>query len=265
MRDGSRSVRTAVLAIAFGAASVMAEPATTPSPVPTTGRAGPVVAAPRVAIEPAPFTATYRMLRNSIIIAEARFQLARDGEDGWTFTSETKPAGLVALLRHDLIVEHSAFRLGGDLRPIPLHYTYEHKGSDKDRDGRYAFDWQGQRVTGTFRGKPIDLPLARGTLDPLTLRLTVGLDLARGTLLDAYDVVERRQVHRYRLERLAPQRIRVPAGEVDVVGVVRRSEDGTKTTRFLYAPANNWTPAFMEQAETDGATYRLELLSFERG
>lgn len=210
-----------------------------------------------------PFAAEFRMLRDGMHIADARFVLARDGEDGWTFMSETRPAGLVALLRSDVIVELSAFRMGAE-RPIPLHYRYEHRGSSKDRDGRYAFDWQREKLTGTFRGKPVDLPLQRGTLDPLTLRLAVGLDLARGTLLPSYAVVERRHLQQYELAALAPQRIRLPVGELDVVGVARTSDDGTKTTRFLYAPANNWAPAFMEQAETDEATYRLELVSFTK-
>lgn len=210
-----------------------------------------------------PFEAEFRMLRDGMHIADARFVLARDGEDGWTFMSETRPAGLIALLRSDVIVEHSAFRMGAE-RPIPLHYRYEHRGSSKDRDGRYAYDWQREKVTGVFRGKPVDLPLARGTLDPLTLRLAVGLDLARGALQPSYAVVERRQLRRYDLTALAPQRLRLPAGELELVGVVRTSDDGAKTTRFLFAPANNWAPALLEQAEADEATYRLELVSFKR-
>ena len=218
---------------------------------------------PAAGVALVPFEAEYRMLRDGMHIADARFVLARDGEDGWTFMSETKPAGLVALLRSDVIVEHSAFRMGAE-RPIPLHYRYEHRGSNKDRDARYAYDWQSERVTGVFRGKPVDLPLQRGTLDPLTLRLAVGLDLARGALQPSYAVVERRHLRQYDLAALAPQRIRLPAGELDVVGVARSSDDGTKTTRFLFAPGNNWAPALMEQAETDEATYRLELTSFVR-
>lgn len=254
-------VITTVRALALGAAAfgVLAAGAAESDLLP---KARPAAGAP-APFELAPFEAEFRMLRDGLHIADARFTLARDGEDGWAFTSETKPAGFIALLRKDVIVEHSAFRMGAE-RPIPLHYRYEHRGSSKDRDGRYAYDWQRARVTGVFRGQPIDLALERGTLDPLTLRLTVGIDLARGTLLPSYAVVERRQTRLYELAPLAPQRIRTPAGELDVVGVQRRSEDGTKTTRFLYAPANNWAPALMEQAETDEATYRLELVSFTR-
>lgn len=214
-----------------------------------------------VAPGPQPFVASYRMIRDGTHIADARFELKRDQEDGWTFSSETKAAGLIALFYRDTIVEHSAFRMG-DAGPIPLAYRYEHRGSSKDRDGRYAFDWQKERVTGTFRGKPVDLPLARGTLDPLTLRLAVGLDLARAALPVAYAVVERRQTRRYELAQLPPQRIRTPYGELEVRGVVRSSDDGAKTTRFLYAPSLGWAPALLEQSETDEATYRLELVTF---
>jgi len=211
----------------------------------------------------APFEANYRLQRDGMHIADARFVLARDGEDGWTFMSETRPVGLIALMFRDVIVEHSAFRLGAE-RPIPLHYRYEHRGSSKDRDGRYAFDWQKERVTGVFRGKPVDLALARGTLDPLTLRLTVGLDLSRGALLPSYSVVERRAIREHQLAATPAQKVRVPLGELEVVGVSRQSEDGAKTTRFLYAPSLGWAPVLMEQAEADEPTYKLELVTFTR-
>jgi hypothetical protein len=249
-RFASTTLAALLSAIASGGAPIAA-------PLPAAVPAAPI------AVVLTPFEATYSLERDGMHIADARFVLARDGEDGWTFMSETKPAGFIALLRSDVIIELSAFRMGAE-RPIPLHYRYEHHGSNKDRDARYAYDWQKERVTGTFRGKPVDLPLARGTLDPLTLRLTVGLDLARGALLSNYSVVERRTTREYRLTALPPQRIRVPFGELAVVGVSRQSEDGTKTTRFLYAPAEDWAPVLMEQSETDEATYRLELVSFRR-
>lgn len=214
-------------------------------------------------IGPEPFAADYKMVRNGTHIADAHFVLARDGEDGWTFSSQTAAAGVIALFYRDSILEHSAFRMGSE-RPIPLSYRYEHHGSSKDRDARYGFDWQRERIVGTFRGKPLDLPLVRGMLDPLTLRLAVGFDLARGVVPASYSVIERRRIHEYRLTALPPQRIRIAAGEFDVQGVVRSSEDGTKTTRFLYAPALNWAPVLLEQSETDEATYRLELVKFTR-
>lgn len=220
-------------------------------------------AEPAGAIGPVPFEATYKMVRDGSHIADARFVLAPDGEDGWTFSSHTSAVGLIALFYRDTIVEHSAFRMGSE-RPIPLSYRYEHRGSSKDRDARYGFDWQRERVTGAFRGKPVDLPLVRGMLDPLTLRLAVGYDLARGVVPASYSVVERRQVREYKLTALPPQRIRIEAGEFDVQGVVRSSDDGTKTTRFLYAPVLDWAPVLLEQSETDEATYRLELVKFTR-
>ena len=210
---------------------------------------------------PVPFAAEYRLMRDGMHIADAHFVLSRDDEDGWIFQSETKPAGVAALLLSDVIVERSSFRMGAE-HPIPLSYRYEHRGSSKDHDAHYAFDWQREHIDGVYRGKPVDVALTRGTLDPLTLRLAVGLDLARGALPTEYSVIERRQVKQYLLTALTPLRIRVPAGEYDVQGVARASDDGTKTTRFLYAPALDWAPVLMEQSETDEATYRLELVKF---
>lgn len=206
---------------------------------------------------PAPFVAEYKLMRNSMHVADSRFELSRDAEDGWTLTSTTEPVGLLAMLVDD-IVETSTFRFG-ESGPIPLHYRYEQRGSKKDRSERYAFDWAKGRVSGTARGQPVELEVPRGTLDPLLLRIAVGEALAADRLAKSYAVVERSKLRDYAVTRLAAGPVKVPAGTLQVEGVERVSEDGRKTTRLLFAPSLGWLPVVIEQAEKDKPTYRLEL------
>ncbi len=207
---------------------------------------------------PAPFVAEYQVLRGSMHIADARIELSRDDEDGWTLRSVTEPIAFFRLITDDIIVETSTFRFG-ETGPIPLHYHYEQRNSSKDRDERYAFDWAGGRAVGTARGQPVELAVPRGTLDPLLLRIAVGEALARGTLAQAYSVVERSKLHNYAVARTPLKRVKLPAGEFEVQGVARVSEDGRKTTRLEYAPELDWLPVVIEHSETDKPTYRLEL------
>lgn len=207
---------------------------------------------------PAPFVADYRVLRGSMHIADARIELNRDSEDGWTLRSTTEPVAIFRLITDDVIVETSTFRFG-EAGPIPLHYHYEQRNSNKDRDERYAFDWAGGRVTGIARGQKVELAVARGTLDPLLLRIAAGDALARGALAKSYAVVERGRLRDYAVARMALSTIKVPAGEFEVEGVARVSPDGRKTTRLRYAPALNWLPVVIEHAEQDKPTYTLEL------
>ena len=210
------------------------------------------------AAAPAPFVADYRMSRNSLHIANARFELSKDAEDGWTLRSTTEAVGLLRLVTDDSVVETSTFRIG-ESGPIPLHYHYEHRNSKKDRDERYAFDWAAGKVTGTARGQPVDLIVPRGTLDPLLLRIAVGDALARGVLPKSYAVVERSKLRDYAITRTKPGPLKVPLGTFEVQGVERVSEDGKKTTRLEYAPALGWLPVVIEHREKDKPTYRLEL------
>ena len=211
----------------------------------------------------APFAAEYRVARDDLHIADDRFTLTRDGADSWTLVSETKPYGLIALLRSDVITETSAFRFGAD-GAVPLSYKYLHTGTSKDRNAHYEFDWTAGRASGVFRGNPVDLAIPHGTLDPLLLRIAVGLDLGRDAIEPAYQVVERRALREYKLTQLPAVHVKVLAGEFDVVGVERVSEDGKKTTRFLYAPSLDWLPVLMEQREQDEATITLELSKLTR-
>lgn len=207
---------------------------------------------------PAPFVAEYRMLRGSMHIADARFELSKDAEDGWTLRSTTKPVGWARLLTDEEVVETSTFRYG-ERGPIPLHYTYEQRNSKKDRDERYAFDWAAGRVSGTSRGAQLDLEVSRGTLDVLLLRIAVGDALERGALASSYAVVERGKLQHYAVSRTEPKQTKLPAGTYELQGVERVSEDGKKTTRLEYAPVLGWLPAVIEQREKNKPTYRLEL------
>ena len=212
---------------------------------------------------PAPFVAEYRVLRGSLHIADARMELSRDDEDGWTLRSVTEPVAFFRLITNEVVVETSTFRFG-ETGPIPLHYHYEQRNSKKDRDERYAFDWAGSRMIGTSRGKPVEMAVPRGTLDPLLLRIAVGDALAHGALAQVYSVVERSKLRNYSVARTALARVKLPAGEFEVQGVARVSEDGRKTTRLEYAPALDWLPVVIEQAEIDKPTYRLELTKVTR-
>ncbi len=212
---------------------------------------------------PAPFVAEYQVLRGSMHIADARMELSRDDEDGWTLRSVTEPVAIFRLITDDIVVETSTFRFG-ETGPIPLHYHYEQRNSKKDRDERYAFDWAGGRVVGTARGQPVELAVPRGTLDPLLLRIAVGEALARGVLATSYAVVERSKLRDYAVKRTLTAKVKVPAGTFELQGVERVSEDGRKTTRLEYAPALDWLPVVIEHRETDKPTYRLELVKVVR-
>lgn len=208
--------------------------------------------------QPSPFVADYRVLRGSMHIADARIELGRDAEDGWTLRSTTEPVAFFRLITDDVVIETSTFRFG-EAGPIPLHYHYEQRHSKKDRDERYAFDWAAGRVTGTVRGEQFELAVPRGTLDPLLLRIAVGDALARAALASSYAVVERGKLRDYAVARTPVSTVKVPAGEFEVEGVARVSEDGRKTTRLKYAPALDWLPVVIEHAELDKPTFRLEL------
>ena len=213
--------------------------------------------------QPSPFTADYRMLRGSMHIADARIELSRDAEDGWTLRSTTEPVAIFRLITDDIVVETSTFRFG-ETGPIPLHYHYEQRNSRKDRDERYAFDWAAGKATGTSRGQTLDLAVPRGTVDPLLMRIAVGDALARGVLAKDYSVLERGRLRNYAVTRTPPATLKTPAGTYELEGVERVSEDGRKTTKLEYAPALDWLPAVIEHREKDKATFRMELTKVAR-
>jgi hypothetical protein len=219
--------------------------------------AGPATAAPT------PFRAEFAVYRGSVRIATSTFHLDRAPEGVWRFESETTPAGLVALLRADHIIETSLFRQTPDGLE-PLQYGYLHRGSSKDRNQSLTFDWSAGRVRGAVRGQPVDAGVPRGTLDRLLVQIAAGLDLARGALPPAYMVFDRHELKRFALTPKGEEKLEIASSGYDTVLLERVSEDGKKTTAIWYAPALDWAPVRLEQRDEGEAVIRLEPVKFER-
>jgi hypothetical protein len=215
------------------------------------------------AATPTPFRAEFAVYRGSMRVATTTFHLDRAPEGVWRWESETKAAGLVALLRADHIIETSLFRLTPQGLET-LQYGYLHRGSDKDRDQAVVYDWDKRLARGTVRGKPFEVAVPVGTLDRMGVQLAAGLDLARGALPAGYTVLDRRELKPFVLVDKGPRTIDTGSGKFETVLLERHSEDGKKVTAIWYAPSLAWAPVRFEQRDADDPVIAMELEKFER-
>lgn len=210
------------------------------------------------------FRAHYSAHKGSFRIAESVVELQRTGVEQFVYRSETRPVGLLAVFRDDVVTERSVLTLHrGRLRP--LRYSYIHKHSKKDRDVTLQFDWSERQVANTAKGHTWTMPVPEGTLDKFTVRLAVMRDLAAGTQPPLeYDIADGGKLKHWRFALLGRERVETPAGVFEAVKLQRlRERDVDRETYMWCAPELGYMLVRLEHIDEDGARYHLELEGIE--
>lgn len=203
-----------------------------------------------------PFTAEYEVNRGSLHIANTTFSLRATDSGGYVYQSVTRPVGLIALFRDDVITESSSFIVQGDgLRPV--RFAYRHDGSDKNRGQTLEFDWSSGIAHSDYRGDRSVIKLAPGMLDRFLVQLALMRDLAVDELPAEYRAIDRGLVKTYKLLQTGAASVKTPAGTFETV-VVQREDDG-KALLFWCAPELGYLPVKMEQREPDKSTITMKL------
>jgi hypothetical protein len=181
--------------------------------------------------------------------SEIRFEpLVGVGEARYRFTNRSTPHGLAALFLPGVITQRTTFAMGPDgLRP--LDYSLEDGGKSTARDVRLAFDWTRGRVTGVAENQPVDLALANGTQDALTVGLQVRWLLQQGRSPQRLVMVEKTKAKDYDYAFEKRERLQTALGPVDTVVWSSRRPGSDRVTRTWYAPAYGYVAVKAEQVD----------------
>ncbi|HEX7342277.1 MAG TPA: DUF3108 domain-containing protein [Rhodanobacteraceae bacterium] len=184
-----------------------------------------LAASPQIVTAPAPFTATYQVLRKGSPLGTSTLTLTRNTDGTWTFRSRMKAEhGLAAMLggRVDIM---STFRQHAD-RIESLHYVYElHTAfSNKQRD--VTVNWQANTVdVHTSKGRNFHYPPQPGLVDPNTLVLALGRAVIAGQTQITLPVATKDNVQQQTFVVRDKQTLTVPAGSFTTVRVDRTHDN----------------------------------------
>lgn len=209
---------------------------------------------------PPDFTATYSFTHSGLTIAASTVSLVRNGSET-VYSSITRPAGILAMLRNDEITERSILRIA-DGRLSLGEYLYTHTGTKKLREVRVAL--RDGVVRGTWNGRPVEAAAPPGTLDRFSLQLGLMRDLAAGNEPLEYAAVESRKVKTFRFTKTGRETVALPTGDVEAIRVERlRDEPDDAHMTSWFAPALHYLPVMMEHIDEDGARTTLTLTGVE--
>ncbi|MDO1528293.1 DUF3108 domain-containing protein [Fulvimonas sp. R45] len=208
---------------------------------------------------PAPFTATYRVLRGGEAIGQATIQFKADGQGTYDYSNRIEgTSGLAAMLGASSS-ESSRLRWTGGM-PETLGYDYRMEAAIKRRQRHLVADWNAHRVSVTDNGKSFDYPTAPGMVDRNALPLALGLALQDGKRSVTVPVGVKQRVEQQRFQVKGEETVQVPAGSYQAERVARTDSD--KPFDAWYAPKKYPVPVKLSQS--DGGDLTLELTGYRQ-
>lgn len=213
----------------------------------------------------APHTARYAVRYRGIDAGTSEIRLEvlpGEGEARYRFTNRSTPQGLAALFLPGIIAQRTTFSIAGDgLRP--QEYSLDDGGKSTARDVRLTFDWARNRVTGVAENQSVDLPLAPGMQDALTVGLQVRWLLQQGRAPQRLVMVEKATAKDYDYAFEGRERLQTALGPVETLVWSSRRPGSNRVTRTWYAPAFGYVAVKAEQVAGNKPLMSFSVLSWQ--
>lgn len=210
-----------------------------------------------------PFTANYEVVFRGFNAGTSSLELVRENGDRWRYVSRNHARGLFRLALPGEIRQTSVLTID-ESGVRPLRYAADDGTDSTTRDIRLEFDWPAGRVRGTAEQNPVDLPIAAGLQDGMSVQLALMRALARGESPTGYSLIDKDEIKEYRYDFEGQTRLQTVAGELDVVIWASRRPNSNRITRVWYAPSLGYLPVQAERRKGDTIEWSMRLKNWRR-
>ena len=200
---------------------------------------------------PAAFRAEFLLYTKGIKVARMEREYSRAADGSYSYRSETQATGLIALLRNDLILEITNWLLEGD-NIKPVHYSYSHTRTKKERQVTIDFDWGKRQITNSINGEAWNMPVEPGTMDKLLYQLAIMRDLKSGKSPISYTIADGGKIKTYNFELVGEEMLDTPLGEFHTLKLLRDKPNSRRKTTLWCARELEYLPVRVENIESDG-------------
>ncbi len=247
--------------LVFGTAQT---PAAVPAPTgaPAPAAAPPSASAPSSAASDAgiaPFSAHYTADWKTINVGTSDLDLKEDAERGhyvytWTITAR----GIFRLYRAEVTQKSWLSVNAGQVRPE------KYRAEDGSSTVSLDFDWNAKRAHGTSENKPVDLSLADGTQDVMSIQVQVMLNLKNGNLPKTFQILDNDELKEFIYTQEGNAKIRTPLGDLDTVIVASQRTGNNRILRMWFAPSLGFIPVQAERTRDGKLEFAMRIKSIQR-
>jgi hypothetical protein len=209
-----------------------------------------------------PFEASYAWNWHGMTVAISSLKLERGQDDTWIYSSRSEPRGLGRLFSQRPLMR-SVLRVT-DQGEQPLQYHADAGNGSTDRNADLKFDWQANRVTGTYENTPVDLTLKPGVQDDLSVQIAMMVELLRGRTPENLSMVNKNSIREYHYAREREETIDSAVGRVETIVYSSQHTGSPRITRFWCASSRGFIPLRVEQRREDQVEWTMEIQSLKR-
>ncbi len=213
------------------------------------------------AAELKPYEASYSGIWHGMTVAVSTLTLERSG-DTWTYTSRSEPRGLGRLASGVFPpLQVSIVKVSG---AGVLAQSFRSEGGDASKAVSLKYDWQSHRVTGSYEGTAVDLPLTPQVQDDGSVQLALMAELIAGRSPAGLQLIDKNSVRDYAFTREGEATLPTPMGPVPTVIYRAQKAYSPRVTRFWCAPGSGYIPMKVEQTKGADVQWTLQIQSLKR-
>lgn len=211
-----------------------------------------------------PYVATYAVSYRGLEAGTITMQLTHDaGSNRYTYETRANPSVLARLVVGRDAVERTVVETTADgIRPLQWHL--EDGKSGKDGDGDLTFDWNANKVSGEYEGKPVELPTQTGLQDRLSIQLAVTAVLVQGREPSSIVMVNGDRTREYTYARGATAQVDTKLGKQDTIIYESTRPNSNRVSRVWHAPSLQFLPVRAEQIRKGKVETVMQLVALER-
>jgi hypothetical protein len=208
-----------------------------------------------------PYTATYGGIWRGMTVAVSTLTLEQTG-DTWTFSSRSEPRGIGKVASGVFPpLQVSVVRVT-DQGVLPQ--SFKSSGGNADKSIELNYNWQTHKVTGTYEGTKVDLPLTPRVQDDGSVQLGLMVELLAGRTPPNVQLIDKNSVREYEFSRDGEATLKTSLGEVHTVVFKSQKKNSPRVTRFWCAPDHGYIPMRVQQKKDDDVQWTLEIQSLKR-
>jgi hypothetical protein len=210
-----------------------------------------------------PFTAEYQLNRGRMLIGKVINTLRLDSDGSYTYTSVTKPVGIVAAFSKDKITEISQGKIINN-QVAPSIYTYEHKRKKRPKLRKQQFDWTANQVSILAPNPAQTIEIPKGTQDKASMVLAMMQAMPTANSDIKIKVADKKKLKEYLISKQGEERIKAGGSDYSSVKLTVSKSGQKPTTKFWLSPELNYLPVQIEKLEKK-ETYTMILVEYTAG
>ena len=216
------------------------------------------------AAAPTPFTVTFLAEYRGIEGGTLTFTFAHDAATNqYTYETRVNPSLLASFIVSPKAIERSVMTI--DAQGVhPQTWKVDDGKSGNKEDGDLQFDWAAQRVRGTIKGKPVDLPAEPGLQDRISVQISVMTALLRGTDPGTIPMVDDDHVKYYQYQKTRTETLDTKIGRIETVVYEGTRVNSNRVSRFWLAPSLGYAPIRAEQQRKGKVETVMTLVELKR-